>query len=215
MVHLLRLLFFALVARPLLLLVLGTNIRNRERLPQTGPAIIVANHNSHLDTLALMAMFPLARLRDLRPVAAADYFGGGGVFGWFARNIIGIIGIERGKGGQGGDGNPLAPAEAALDAGRILILFPEGTRGEPEKLAAFKKGVAHLTKARPNAPVTPVLLHGFGKALPKGTMLFVPFNCDVFVGAPFRTDGTVEGFMARLETEFAALAATARLPAWD
>jgi 1-acyl-sn-glycerol-3-phosphate acyltransferase len=211
MAHALRILFFALVARPLLILVLGTNIRHRERLPSKGPAIILANHNSHLDTLALMAMQPLSRLRHLHPVAAEDYFGGGGIFAWFARNIIGIIGVTR---GGGGEGNPLAGAEAALDRGDILILFPEGTRGEPEQLAAFKKGVAHLAKARPNAPVTPVLLHGFGKALPKGTMLFVPFNCDVFVGHPFHTDGTVDGFMARLEAEFQTLAETADLPAW-
>lgn len=208
----LRLAFFALIARPLLLLVLGTNIRNRERLPRNGPAIIIANHNSHLDTLALMAMFPLNRLRDLRPVAAVDYFGGGGPFAWFTREIIGIIGIKR---GQGGEGNPLEPAETALDQGRILILFPEGSRGEPEKLAAFKKGVAHLAKARPEAPVTPVLLHGFGKALPKGTMLFVPFNCDVFVGHPFHTDGTVEGFMERMETAFDELNQTADVANWE
>ncbi|WP_112322300.1 lysophospholipid acyltransferase family protein [Oceanibium sediminis] len=212
MVRLLRLGFFALIVRPLLMLVLGTNIRHRERLPAKGPAIIVANHNSHLDTLALMAMFPLKRLDDLRPVAAVDYFDKGGALAWFAKHIIGIIGVRR---GQGGEGNPLAPAEAALDAGRILILFPEGTRGEPERLARFKKGVAHLAKARPDTPVTPVMLHGFGKALPKGTILFVPFNCDVFVGEAFRTDGTVDGFMTRMESAFETLTAEAGPAGWD
>jgi hypothetical protein len=52
--HLLRTTFFALVVRPLMMVVLGTNVRRGELLPEQGPAIIVANHNSHLDVFALM-----------------------------------------------------------------------------------------------------------------------------------------------------------------
>lgn len=208
----LKVLFFALVVRPVMILLLGVNIRNRERLPETGPAIVVANHNSHLDTMALMAMFPLRRLSRIRPVAAEDYFGGGGVFGWFAREVVGIIGIARKR---SGDENPLAPAEQALDRGEILILYPEGSRGEPERLAAFKKGVAHLALARPGARVIPVFLHGFGKALPKGTILFVPFNCDVFAGDSLPVADGVEDFMAKLETAMAALAQQGRFAPWD
>ena len=202
--------FFAALIRPVLLLVLGVNIRNRDRFPKDGPAIILANHNSHLDTVSLMAMFPLSHLHRIRPVAAEDYFDQGGPFAWFARNVIRILPINR----QGGQENPLAVAEEALDRGEILILFPEGTRGEPEKLAAFKKGAAHLAKARPDVPVTPVFLHGFGKALPKGTILFVPFNCDVFVDDSFTSDGTIDGFMATLDARMTALAAEGRFSPW-
>ena len=206
----LQIAFFALLIRPVLLLALGVNIRNRDRFPGDGPAIILANHNSHLDTVSLMAMFPLRQLHRIRPVAAEDYFDQGGPFAWIAKNIIGILPINR----QGGQENPLAIAEEALDRGDILILFPEGTRGEPERLAAFKKGAAHLAKARPEVPVTPIFLHGFGKALPKGTILFVPFNCDVFVGESFVSDGTVEGFMETLDTRMSALAAEGHFAPW-
>ena len=74
MIRALRLLFWMLIGRPLALVVLGLNVRSRHGLPRSGPAIVVANHNSHLDTFVLISLFPLALLGKLRPVAAADYF---------------------------------------------------------------------------------------------------------------------------------------------
>ena len=75
-------------------------------------------------------------------------------------------------------------AIAALDDGDILLLFPEGSRGKPEQLSALKRGVHHLIKSRKTLKVVPVMMHGLGKALPKGEIIFVPFNCDVVVGDP-------------------------------
>jgi 1-acyl-sn-glycerol-3-phosphate acyltransferase len=122
MIAILRRLFFLVIVRPTLIIILGVNVRRRELLPQHGPAIIVANHNSHLDTLTIMSLFPLRYLRRLRPVAAMDYFLANRVLAWFALNIIGIIPVRRG--GRGTDANPLAECERALDRGDILILFP-------------------------------------------------------------------------------------------
>lgn len=209
---LLRLVFFAVIVRLVILVALGLNVRHRERLPKKGPAILAANHNSHLDTLALMSLFPLRLLPHLRPVAAADYFGKPGFFGWFAQNIIGIIAVKRGSAKEGG--NPLEACERALDRGDILILFPEGSRGEPEALGAFKKGIGHLAKARPKVPVTPVFMHGLGKALPKGSALFVPFNCVVSVGESLYGKESHDAFVAELEASLTALADQERLPEW-
>lgn len=72
MIKLLRFLFHYLIAKPLVLLMLGINIRDGQHLPASGPAIIVANHNSHLDTLALMSLFSFSLLDHVHPVAAAD-----------------------------------------------------------------------------------------------------------------------------------------------
>lgn len=213
MTRILRHLFFLLLVRPLVFVVLGLNVRHRARLPRRGPAIVVANHNSHLDTAVLMTLFPQRRLEDLRPVAAADYFLSRRWLAWFATRIVGIIPIERGR--RGGARDPLAGCDTALAAGSILILYPEGSRGDPERVTAFKSGVAHLAKRHPEAPVVPVFLHGLGKALPKGEALLVPFFCDVFVGEPLHWTGARDSFMAALDTAMDDLAAEGRFPSWE
>lgn len=209
--HSLRFLFFALLVRPAAYLLLGVNVRHHSRLPRRGPAIVVANHNSHLDTLVIMCLFPMATLRLLRPVAAADYFLRRRLMAWFSTRIMGIIPITRNvKAGH----DPLATSVEALDRGEIIILFPEGSRGEPERLAEFKSGVAHLVKRRPQTPVFPVFLHGLGKALPRGEALLVPFICDAYVGEPLVWSNSKEQFMLELNQSMAALAAEGSFQPW-
>ena len=205
--------FFWLVVRPIVLIVIGLNVRHRERLPEKGPAILAANHNSHLDTVVLMTLFPSHLLPHLRPVAAADYFLSNPVLAWFALNIMRIIPIRRG--GSAGRSDPLAEPGKALEAGEIVILFPEGTRGEPEQMVAFKSGVAHLAKRYPDVPVYPIYMHGLGKALPKGTWLLVPFFCDVFIGEGVRGHDDHKAFTADLEARMHALEAEGHFAPWS
>ncbi|MGH9260823.1 MAG: lysophospholipid acyltransferase family protein [Acidimicrobiales bacterium] len=208
-----QLLFFWLVVRPVVLVVLGLNVRHRERLPARGPAIVVANHNSHLDTVVLMTLLPSRLLPRIRPVAAADYFLRNALIAWFARRIMGIIPIERRGREPGAD--PLAPVSEALGRGEIVILFPEGTRGEPERLAAFKSGVAHLAKRHAQVPVIPVFMHGLGKTLPRGSLVPVPFFCDVFVGDALYGREDYKAFLGDLTARMQELAGEGRFPAWE
>lgn len=212
--NLLRHLFFLLIVRPVFLVVLGVNVRHRERLPKTGPAILVANHNSHLDTLLLMTLFPPRMLSRLRPLAAADYFTANPRMGWFARNIIRIIPVHRG--GHDKDTDPLAAVHEALAEGAIVIFFPEGSRGEPEQRTPLKSGIAFLARRHPDVPIVPVFMYGLGKALPRGEILLVPFFVDVFVGEPLKApldDKTA--FVAELDRRFQELAAEGQFPAWE
>jgi len=209
-----RLLFFVLIVKPLLLVVIGLNVRGRERLPGHGPAILAANHNSHLDTLALMCLLPLRLLPKVRPVAAADYFMRNRVLAWFATRILGIIPLQRSAGPHALH-EQFAGVDRALERGEILILFPEGSRGEPEHMAHFKAGIGFIAARHTGVPVFPVLLHGFGKALPKGEALLVPFFCDVFVDAPLAGIDDRKAFVAAYERRMEALAADAEFPPWD
>jgi len=211
--RLLRFLFFAIVVRAVILVALGLTVRNRERLPKDGPAVLAGNHNSNLDALATMSLMPLLLLPKLRLVAAMDYFYSSKLGGWFADNLVGIIPVKRGSGKEGG--NPLLLAEQALDRGKILVIFPEGTRGEPETLQAFKKGIGHLAKARPNVPVLPVFMHGLGKALPRGLALLVPFDVMVSIGEPLYGKESYDAFVSELEAAMTALAAQEKLPVWE
>ena len=213
MIRLLRFLFYTVIVKSIVMIVLGLNIRHRERLPQKGPAIIVANHNSHLDTMVLISLLPSQLLPLVRPVAAMDYFFRSRVLAWFALNIVGILPIKRIP--SRGEENPLAPCFEALAAREILILFPEGSRGEPERLSEFKGGIARLAERFPDVPVTPVYLHGLGKALPKGEALLVPFFCDVFVGEPLPWTGDRRSYMRQLDERMAALSAEGHFPTWE
>jgi 1-acyl-sn-glycerol-3-phosphate acyltransferase len=210
---LLRHAFFWRVVRPFLLIVVGMNVRGRERLPSRGPAILVANHNSHLDTMALMTLLPPRLLRITRPVAAADYFLANRLRAWFALHIVGIIPIERAGRAPGTD--PLAGVSDALARGEIVIVFPEGSRGDPEEMTTFKKGVAHLAKRHPDVPVVPVFMHGLGKSLPKDDWLPVPFFVDVFVGESLFGSDDHTQFTEALTERVHALAAEGSFPSWE
>lgn len=214
--HFLRMLFFALIVRPVMMVVLGTNLRHGELLPKKGPAIIVANHNSHLDVFALMNVLGLRRLKHVRPVAAADYFLAKPFRRWFSTRIVGIIPINRTQTRRGPDGkHPLEPISSSLENGDIVLLFPEGTRGEPEKMAALQTGVAHLARRHPDVPVTPVFMHGLGKALPKGEAILVPFFCDIFVGQPIPSGLSKKDFMEHLSQSMDSLQEELPPAEWD
>jgi 1-acyl-sn-glycerol-3-phosphate acyltransferase len=210
--NILRFVFFRMIVRPAILVLLGLNVRHRERLPRSGPAIVAANHNSHLDTMVLMSLFPWRMQGQVRPVAAADYFLKNRLLAWLALRIIGIVPLDR-SGGTPRE-ELLAGVQAALDAGEIVILYPEGSRGEPERLQRFKSGLYHLCASRPQVPVYPVFLHGLGKALPRGEALLVPFFCDVVVGEEMTCREGKEEFMRRFADRMAELGAGVVRDVW-
>ena len=209
----LRILLIVLVFRPLARVLTGADVVGREHLPTRGPAIVAANHNSHVDTFLLLSLFPASALRRVRPAAAADYFLANPLIGWFSSHVIGIVPVYRERAGEGMD--LLAPMREALQAGDILVIFPEGTRGcGGDDLGPFRSGVARLVEDVPDTTVTPIWIQGAGRVLPKGERVPVPLTCCVEVGEPLSWDGDRKGFMDRLRAAIEALRAAAPPLRW-
>lgn len=198
MTKFLKLLFFALFVKPLVYVVLGLNVRNAQKLPKEGPAIIVANHSSHIDTLILMSLFPLKRILSIRPIAAKDYFLKTKLKSWFSLNIIGIIPVERNT-EKFSHIHPFEAVTQSLSNNEIVIIYPEGTRGSSEEIGEFKRGVAHLAKLNPQVPIIPVYIHNPDMVLPKGDGILVPFICDVFIGDKMNFSESTEKFTLKLK----------------
>jgi 1-acyl-sn-glycerol-3-phosphate acyltransferase len=212
MAALCRFLFFFVLVKPIAVVVLGLNVRRKHLLPTHGPAILVANHNSHLDTLVLLSLFPYNLATQIRPVAAADYFCRHRALAWLMLNVLRIIPVDRTA--RMGTVQMLEGVSGALSHSEIVLLFPEGTRGEPEHLNHFKSGIAHVAKQHPDIPVIPVFVHGAGKALPRGEAILVPFFCDIFVGEPMLWCEARSKFMDALEQCFHQLAREGDFTPW-
>ncbi len=201
-----------LIARPIARVFTGADIVGREKLPLKGPAILVANHSSHVDTVLLLTIYPSKALDRVRPAAAADYFLRGRLMSWFSRNILAIVPVARDRAGSGED--VLAPAREALAAGDIVLIFPEGTRGDGEELTKLKSGVARLAADFPDAPVVPIWLQGAGRVLPKGAHVPVPLNCTVLIGDAVHWGGDRAAFMEALRVALEGLKALAPPQRW-
>ena len=188
---LLKYIFFTFFVRPYVFLVLGVNVRGAENLPKVskGPSIIVANHNSHIDTLLLMSLFSGTQILKIHPVAAADYFCNTKLKSFIFKTLMGLIPLQR-KFGKTTKEELFKEINEALRAGETIIIYPEGTRGEDNSIEEFKSGVAHIAAMNPDVPVVPFYINGPDRILPKGAFLWVPFIADVYVAEGVKYDGT-------------------------
>jgi len=192
--------WFLFIVRPVTRLLIGVAVFGRHHLRHEVPALIIANHNSHLDAAILMDLMPLRLLPRVRPVAAADYFEKNRLRQFIWRWCMNVLPIRRDVVSK--THNPLTAMIEAVDAGSTLLVFPEGTRGRPEVMSEFQSGVAHLLRRRPDLPVIPVYMRNLGFSLPKGDVVLVPMFCDVYVGEPRKITGTKEEVMKEVAVAF-------------
>lgn len=150
---------FKAVLKPLLKALYRIRVEGLENVPKKGPAILAANHLSFLDSFFI----PLVvKRRKVTYLAKADYFKTWKT-SWFFKSA-GQISCERG----GGDKSQQS-LEIALDVlkeGKLLGIYPEGTRSPDGYLYRGRTGVARLALAA-GVPVIPVGLVGTEKVMPK------------------------------------------------
>lgn len=164
-------------------LIVGVEFTNCRFLNKEEQFIILANHNSHLDTLSLLSSLPGNLLWKVKPVAAEDYFGRSRLQASLSNYFINTLLIRR-KGEKDSEHDPLKKMLDAIDEGYSLILFPEGTRGKPEQMGNIKSGIARILSQRPQVKYVPVFMTGMGRSLPKGGHFILPYKSSIFYGTP-------------------------------
>ena len=123
-----------------------------ERLPTTGPAVLVCNHVSFVDAVLLMAASP----RPIRFLMDHQIFKIP-VLGWMFR-LAKAIPIAPQKTDPAIYEAAFAAAQAVLDDGEMVCIFPEGGLTRDGELQPFKGGVMKLIEGRPDLPVIPMAL---------------------------------------------------------
>jgi 1-acyl-sn-glycerol-3-phosphate acyltransferase len=161
-------------------LISGVQVRWVDSDPDPRQAVYFANHSSHLDFVVLWSSLPADIRARARPVAAQDYWNSG-LRRALAVNIFRAVLVARqdAKGmSPQGSADPRLAIEHMLEAmgeNESLILFPEGTRGTGDEVAAFKSGIYYLAHRRPGLRLVPAYLNNLNRILPKGEFLPVPF----------------------------------------
>jgi 1-acyl-sn-glycerol-3-phosphate acyltransferase len=190
--------------RPFLKLFFGVNILGREHFDGIDQFMVIANHNSHLDILLLFAAFPREHIPRTRPIAAEEYFSRNRFLFRLVTYLFDPIWIVRGE----KDADPLREMCKSLEEGQNVIIFPEGTRGEPGHIASFKTGIGRLSENFRNIPIIPVFLSGPEKAYPKSAWFPLPVWNEVIIGPPHVCAGDCYNITMELEMTIRTLAST-------
>ncbi|WP_159347420.1 lysophospholipid acyltransferase family protein [Roseomonas harenae] len=137
-------------------------VEGRENLPAGPPFVLIANHASHLDALALSAALRGEAARRAHAMAAGELFFGSAARSAMAAYAINALPVWRGRSRRGDlDTMRTRLAEDSL----VYILFPEGTRSRTGAMAPFQPGLGMLV-AGTQIPVVPCWLEGARAAWP-------------------------------------------------
>lgn len=165
---------------PLLRLFWPTKISGKEHLPQTGGAIVASNHLAVVDSFFL----PANVKRRIFFLAKSEYFTGTGIKGKFKKWFMEASGqypVDRSGGSAG---------RAALDTGvrllregKLLGVYPEGTRSPDGRLHKGKTGVARMV-LEAEVPIVPVAMIHTEKVNPIGSKMWRPRRIEIRIGEP-------------------------------
>ncbi|MDM7490725.1 lysophospholipid acyltransferase family protein [Rhodococcus sp. CSLK01-03] len=173
-------LFKYVLLGPLLWLMGRPKIEGAENIPADGPAILASNHKAVLDSFFL----PLVVRRRITFLAKSEYFTGTGFKGRFQRwffSAVGQVPIDR----TGADAaqDALNAGVRVLSQGKLLGIYPEGTRSPDGRLYKGKTGIARLA-LQTGVKVIPVAMIGTDEMNPIGSKMWKPAKVTVRIGEP-------------------------------
>jgi 1-acyl-sn-glycerol-3-phosphate acyltransferase len=157
---------------------LRVEIEGRERLEELGPCVMVANHQSMFDIVAILAFFPgeprfLAK-KELLKVPLVGY----------AMRRSGHIMVDRQRGG-----NTIRRAIQVSRLGYSICVFAEGTRFSDNRVHEFNDGAAWIAIAT-RRPCVPIAISGSAAIFPRGAHVVVPGRrIRIRIGTPIETQG--------------------------
>ncbi|MGA7135761.1 MAG: lysophospholipid acyltransferase family protein [Mycobacterium sp.] len=165
---------------PLLAILGRPKIEGLEYVPQSGPVILASNHLAVMDSFYL----PLVVRRRITFLAKSEYFTGTGLKGWLSRwffTAVGQVPIDRSNADAAQAA--LDTAERVLGEGKLLGMYPEGTRSPDGRLYKGKTGMARLA-LHTGVPVIPVAMIGTNVVNPPGTRMLRFGRVTVRFGKP-------------------------------
>ena len=164
---------------PILHFISPYTVVGRRNLNQLkGPAVFVANHQSHFDAPICLAALGGRIRRRLVIAAAADYFYRTKLTGAAASLALGTVPFVR---TGASSRNSLLMLKELVGRGWSVLYFPSGSRGTGT--VAFKRGFAFVA-VDTQVPVVPMYLHGPEQVMPKGSFIPLPGGVAVGIGPP-------------------------------
>ena len=169
-------------------------VRGLEKLPANGGALLLLNHQSHLDSLLIQSGMS-------RPVSwlARDSLFRIPVIGWILKGTY-VLPIDRESFGA----SSIRKAVQYMQFGFMLGMFPEGTRTHDGSVGEFKPGFVALIR-RGNVPVYPVGIAGSFDALPRNAWFIRPKRVRAVFGDPFSSEEIERLSKRGQQEEFVAL----------
>jgi 1-acyl-sn-glycerol-3-phosphate acyltransferase len=170
----------------------GLRVEGRENWPRAGGALICANHQSHFDP-PLVGLTCPRRLNYL----SRDTLFRAAVLKQAIR-FLDAIPIDREGGGLAG----LKETLRRLNAGELVLIFPEGTRTRDGEVAPLKPGFIAVAR-RSRVPLIPVGIDGAYQAWPRTWLVPRPGRIALVIGPPITPDQVVtfsdDDLLAELE----------------
>lgn len=155
-------------------------VEGLEHVPVKGPAILASNHLSFSDSFFL----PLVVPRHITFLAKSDYFTGRGIKGWFTKLFfsgVGQVPVDR-SGGRASEA-ALLTGKRILGEGKLLGIYPEGTRSPNGTMYRGKTGLARMAMES-EVPILPVAMINTFEIQPPGQVYPRIMRVGVRIGAP-------------------------------